>query len=283
MVEKHVDKPPNLVPESSLSDTRNGFARKAFHKPADFIAERIHRMFPKLTANEISAFGLALTATFSYLAGKIPPLATAAGLAVAEGFDWVAGPVARLRAKLYPNEIYLADGKEVDPAADRGDELAKGLSRMFAAAERDDMWGLTAAALATFSNPIPSILRAEAEKERTIVSENGRNIFELLGTRGGRAVMGIVATAFPEITIKGKKIPLQTILDTATFVSNVVVAYDRYNKLTTGEKTLDDNKAEEAKRRSTLLKVIAAGTGVVVLHTYNLLTQENSYSVGTSA
>lgn len=208
--------------------------------------------------------------------GKIPAVATAGGLAVGEGIDGLDGALARLRKKLYPHEAYLADGEKVDTSYDRGDELVKGLARMFAAAERNDMLGLTAAALATFTNPIPSVLRAEAEKRGVDVDENGRNLLELFGTRGGRAFMGILATAFPEITVKGKKIPLQTILDSLTISLNLIVAYDRYNRISTGTKTLSKESMGKAKSRVTLLKVIAAGTAVVVLHTYQLLSEEKS-------
>jgi phosphatidylglycerophosphate synthase len=260
------------VPESeinSLSATRNSRFREITGKPIRAVTEILHKQFPNLTANDITALGVVGVAVGSALAvqenknsngapfGKTLVLGA---LGVASALDVFDGSMARLIKEESPEKAN-PHGQLVDTVADRVQETTLAISRAISAHNRGDKIGEVLALVSGISNAAPSLMRAIAEARGVAVSESGKNVIGFFGTRAGRTITGLVSTVNPEI----KGVPVQKILDTVNIIANTITAADR---LIVATGPLDPNKymslsvMEEAEERS----IVLAGTaGVTIL------------------
>lgn len=187
------------------------------------------KIFPGITADNVTNAGF-----FGVYAGAILSVIPkgmigvdfapyAATLMVGgTSLDAVDGAMARIQGTISNN------GALLDMIADRKQETVLALARIAAAGMRRDSFGVIVATAAGITNPIPSKYRAMVEEVGCRVPESGANVGSFFGTRPIRALLGISATAYPEVHILGIEHPtMQPLLDSISVVGNVLTTLER--------------------------------------------------------
>jgi len=244
--------------------TRNSRIRELTQKPITAVSEKLHQVFPSLHPDHINLAGIVGTAIGSMMAKRQnfenstvkKKLLSTAVLGISALMDALDGSLARVIQKEDPAKINTKRGQIQDAIVDRTSEAAMSISRIVSAEDRGDKIGKFFALSSGLTNLLPSLTRAEAERHGKIVPEAGTGLAGLMGTRIGRTATGIITTVFPEF----KKIPVQTILDAITTVSNTMTTVDRIRKGKEAQATLSNEKKEEAKAR----EMILAGLAVLI-------------------
>ncbi len=157
-------------------------------------------------------------------------LLVTAGSQLLDGFD---GSLARYLDKIKPGSIDFKRGQLMDVGNDRLQEGELAIIRQHAAGKRNDKLGNALAFLAGVTNPVPSLIRAEAETNGVIIEEAGNNAFQFLGTRPGRFLLGTLATIYPKIG----EVPVQQLLDGLTIAANVSTSIARLNAIKSTERS----------------------------------------------
>ena len=113
--------------------------------------------------------------------------------------------------------------------------------------------------------------RSSAEASGRVVLEAGRGLLGLFGTRIGRFLPNIVATAFPEI----KGVPLQWGLDALTAIANMKTTIDRLGPGREDDFAgLGPEKRQEARARKKALMVMTGAIIGATLLTYSSLRRK---------
>lgn len=222
---------------------RNSTLREAVRPYTEGTAKFLHEKFSWLSADMITAFGLACNVTGAVLAArrnnpKHTPesllLEISPGLLLITGAisDAIDGPKARIeKDELREKDPgYEEDdkGQLKDAIADRLGTLAKGLSRAVSACQRGGL-GEYAAYANVVTSSLSSITRAHAESKLMEVPENGTNPIEFIGNHVGRSILDTITTGNPIINIK-KRLNIQSALDLASTVGTLMVADSRLRK-----------------------------------------------------
>lgn len=260
--------------ERSISLTRNSTIRRLTEAPIGGLVNRLHKAVPSLTPNHINLFALLSVIGGAAIAASRNPknptankikTKVAIGLMTAgslmDAFD---GPLARLKDSENPGSVNFSVGQINDILSDRGQEVIAAFSRSYSAHRREDVFGTLAGLGAGITASWASSARAWSEFFRRPVPEGGKGILGLIGTRKGRVVEGITATAFPKV----KGIPIQAILDGATTVGNISTALDRLRIANSQETPVLDFKVQKDARN----RLIALGTFSLAALTGALLT-----------
>ncbi len=291
---------------SDDSPTRNSLARKKLAFIPEILAWGVHKIAPWLSPHMVTAASAFLTAEASYSATirntqtKIPNLITALKqkdekkrLVEAQALDSFDGALAREINRVTPGRHDTRLGGLLDALNDRWGHLTMGTSRIVTACQRDDLYGIVVAEVATITGPWPAYLRSEEESKGNIVSESGdgwKDPFGFFGTHLGRTILAIPATLYPNIKVTiGEKtmvVPVQNINDTISTISNIVTIYRRIKggkPMKLPEPTDKDYAKEMAKReriiddakyRRKWLLGAAIGTGATVLGMHFLLAKK---------
>lgn len=240
--------------ERSVSKTRNSGIREMAAPLTEGIAKIIVDHTP-ITADHLNIAGAIATTTGTITAASRNPenplqdigktIVSTTCTALAAAADGVDGAVAREMESRNPGSIDFEKGQRKDALGDRSGEVAPALGRMVLAHRGRNRWGELAAAGVALTSTLPSIARAYAETKGKAVLETGRGILGLIGTRFGRATLGVISTNFPKVG----EIPVQPILDTISTISNVVTTVDRLRAARHTEPTLPEQTRKEARSR----------------------------------
>jgi len=216
-----------------LEQTRNSKIRDFFKKPVDGLAAFLVKKFPNLTADHITYTGSALVTvgalvrTISEIFEEDNALASLGLIAFGVCLDGLDGAVARQKK---PNDD-SSHGVIVDVLNDRAQESILALSRIVTASMRQDLLGVLTAASAGLTNPLPSLIRAIAERNGVVVAESGKNPLSFFGTRLGRTFLATTATVYPETNVPLIEEPMQPFLDGLTTFANISSTIERVVQL----------------------------------------------------
>ena len=270
--------PDQQVSNLSVSQTRNSKLREVTANPIQSVTDRLHETFPSLTPNQITALGAIGTAIGSAMAAsgetdsKVMPLSILTTSALLDAFD---GALARKIETEKPGSIDFKKGAIYDSISDRTQELFMALSRAIQAYKRGDKLGQISALLNGISNSLPSTAKAYAETRGVAVSESGKGIAGFLGTRVGRATMGITTTVFPEM----RGAPIQVIADALVTSANLSTAIDRISAAQRLEPTLSEETRNDSKARFRALATFTALALGATVMTYLQLRESNKPKV----
>ena len=254
-----------------VNKTQNSGLRKYSGPITEKISLGLMKVIPDITANDITMTGLltvvagaALTIIPESLLGfDFTPLAIAL-MTGGSSLDVLDGAMARIQ------KTAGVDGALLDLKADRWQETGLVLARITTASMRKDPLGVAAAAMAGITNPLPSWLRAQVEEVDSVVPESGAKPIGFLGTRAMRAVFGIGATGFSEISFPGTEQSIQPMLDLITAFSNIYTTFERAGILQKAKKKElainSDPKIKElgALKVKELKKFVALNTGIML-------------------
>lgn len=252
---------------------RNSKFRDVFAPLGDKPVEFLHKKFPWLTANEVTAASLAgVTITSALVAafGRESHFNPGAliGFSLSSGLDFLDGKFARLIKKEHPELPDSYVGELVDVTADRLGELFMALTRMTIAASDKNTLGVLAAAVVAITNPLPSLLRAHQETKGLTTLEDGRNIVEFFGGRFGRALLSIPASSFKDA---------QPVLDLLTFTANIANTWERRQGIAPKEPLTEFEKTAAKERKKLLLYLTGvsavATLGFVSIYALNRLSK----------
>ncbi|OGD87242.1 hypothetical protein A3H83_00010 [Candidatus Roizmanbacteria bacterium RIFCSPLOWO2_02_FULL_39_8] len=266
------ERPKNLT----TSETRNSKLRELTASPIQLITQRLHEAFPSLEPNHITAAGIVGTAIGSLIAldgnqkaASLPVLCISAGL---DAFD---GALARRIEAESPGSVDFKKGAVYDSISDRTQELVMALSRAVSANKKGSTLGKALALLNAVSNSLPSTAKAFAETKGVVVPENGRGPKGVIGTRVGRAVLGIASTVFPEV----KSVPTQIIADAIVTSANIATAIERADLARKETGTLAESDRADARVRFkalALFTAIAVGTSAITyIHLKNRKSEKS--------
>jgi len=220
--------------ENPIKTTRNSPLRKITKILPESFANLLVKIFPKITADQVTqvggvlvGLGAVLKAIPEHLIGEDLRLWALGSMLVGTSLDAVDGPVFR---KLHPDEESIS-GAMNDLMSDRYQESALALSRIIMAGTRRDPLGVLAAALSGITNSLPSLLRANVEKLGYPVPETGKNLITLFGTRPARSLINITSTTVPEINVPVINQSLQFVADTVSSIGNILTAVERASYL----------------------------------------------------
>ncbi len=263
---------PGNLGEENMSATRNSMARKLVDAPVKLVATNLHKRFPNVTANQVTAAGILGVGLGSMLSvGETSPMTKKVAVGVlgfSSALDGLDGALARVIKTEDPSRANPY-GNLVDAAADRIQEATLGMSRMISSQKRADKSGEVLALVSVISNGAPSLMRAIAESRGIAVSESGGNPLGFLGTRTGRTITGILSTVYPEV----KGVSIQKILDTLNIAANTFTTVSRFRKAFISrkiEKSLKPQAIEEAEERAIVLSGTFAATAMTAGATYIL-------------
>jgi phosphatidylglycerophosphate synthase len=259
----------------SVSVTRNSEIRRKLAGTIDSITQKLHEAFPDAIANDITLLGVIGTGVGAGIASMrdgdhsqkddvLTGLSTVINIA-SQGTDAFDGSMARLISK-ETHQPMNPNGQLYDVASDRLGELLLSLGRVISAEKRHDSLGSFAALATAVTSPLPSTARAYAESKGTAVPETGKGVLGLVGTRVGRAFLGILATEFPEI----KGVPVQVIADTLITTANIITTTQRLKAHHADAAPLPMEIQTDAKKRLKLLGTISVVSAVAAGVTYTL-------------
>jgi phosphatidylglycerophosphate synthase len=272
---------------AELESPRNSKAREIAKKPLTKIVELLHNAFPWLTPNQVTILGTAgLGALVVYTSqlekeGKIDlqtSLKLLAAFAALSGTDAIDGSLARYKAKLGDTSHDSNVGQLVDSLSDRVQEAFLSWLAMYRAAQQGDKLWLITATLTAITNPLSSIVRAWAESKGIAVPESGNNLFELLGTRLGRAATSTTRLLPP---LEVGETSAQAIIDGLTAAATTKITVSRLQAVQEGQLSeeplaLDEETIKNAKRRFNLLTGLSVITGIATSFLfYKLITKED--------
>ena len=257
----------------NISETRDSELRKQSAPYVQRFVNALHAACPKLTPNEVTWMGTIGVGVGSAASAMRNPESenfsklTALSLGINTGFtltDMIDGTLQRTIEAENPEKTN-PNGPWIDPVSDRLQELFLSLSRSVSAHKRCDTFGQFAALATAVTSPGPSIAKTYAEKNNRLVPEIGKGIFGKVGNRVGRAVLGILATAFPKI----HGIPVQPIADIFMTSANIVTTAQRIEAAKhpsdkeISQKTLDAAKKRQLPLIATGVVSIAASAGLL--------------------
>ena len=223
-------------PSISVGIGRNSSVREATRPIREGVAVFLDRKFPWITADMITAFGLACNlggAVFSArennpnhteetLLWELAPDMLLITGAIADAFD---GPKAEIeKEKRRKRDPYYKEddkGQLKDAMADRIGTLAKGLSRAISAYQRGDKVGEYMAYANVVTSFFSSITRARAESRLLEVPENGSDPLEFVGNHVGRTILDTISTSRP---ILRQRFNIQRMLDVVSTIGTLKVA-----------------------------------------------------------
>jgi phosphatidylglycerophosphate synthase len=270
-----------------IDSPRNSKIRELAKQPLNKISEFLHNSFPWLTPNEVTALGTAglgaLILYTSHLESEqkidfetsIKLISAYAALSATDAVD---GSLARYKAEHGDLSHDSSTGQLVDSISDRLQEAFLSWLAMYRAAQQDDKLWLITATLTAITNPLSSLVRAWAESKGIAVPESGKGVFELLGTRLGRATTSSTRL-LPPIEIGSTS--AQAIIDGLTAAATTKTTISRLQAINKGEKSedpsaLDKKTITEAKRRFELLAGLSIITGLTTSFLlYKLLNKDN--------
>ncbi len=221
-----------LTPENN-SDPRNSSIRKLVKEPIARTVEFIDTNFPWLTPNQITALGttgilgLAIYTASLEKRGEIDGqtsaklLASFLALSITDALD---GSLARLK-KSKGEEHNSEKGQLIDALSDRLQEAFLAWLSMYRANENGDKLAMTAALVNALTNPLSSFFRSWAEAEGVTVPEAGKGMFDIFGTRVGKAIAASVKF-MPVKKIGG--VSIQAGVDMMVAAVTVKVAISRF-------------------------------------------------------
>ncbi|MDH5533514.1 MAG: CDP-alcohol phosphatidyltransferase family protein [Candidatus Pacebacteria bacterium] len=272
---------------AELESPRNSKIREISKKPLTKIVELLDNAFPWLTPNEVTVLGTAgLGVLIIYTSklekeGKIDlqtSLKLLAAFAALSGTDAIDGSLARYKAEQGDTSHDSSIGQLVDSLSDRLQEAFLSWLAMYRAAEQGDKLWLITATLTAITNPLSSLVRAWAESKGIAVPESGKNLFELLGTRLGRAATS-TTRLLPPIEIGDTS--AQAIIDGLTAAATTKITLSRLQAVQEGKLSdeplaLDEKTINDAKRRFNLLSGLAVITGLTTSFLlYKLLNKQD--------
>lgn len=219
-----------MTEKESSPKAQNSIFRGLTEPVAERVALTLTKIFPGITADNLTKFGFCgvtigagLTIIPKELVSGFNLNLPAVGLMTGGTLlDAVDGAMARLLGTA------SAEGALLDMMTDRKQEAVLALARIVAASMRKDSLGVIAATAAGITNPIPSKYRAMAEERGYYVPESGANFGSIFGTRPIRALLGVSATAYPEVRMLGLEHPtMQPILDSVSIIGNLLTVLER--------------------------------------------------------
>ncbi|GEM_PF-6857966 len=242
--------------------TRNGFIRDRTKPYMHNLTMKIHERWPKLTPNKVTLASLSAQAAGISLAEAVnrsnisgwkrSALKTAGLLfhaagALGDGFD---GELARIKNQELPGSHDQRLGGHIDYFSDRLTEITASRQRQKTAHKKGNSLGETAALADEITTCLPGVARAVTEAKGKAASEQGKNIFEMLGTRVGRVVLIEAATAFPRY---------QEAIDFTAASANIYAAHERLKAGRSNEpEIVPGKKREDAKLRVVYLAALSA-------------------------
>ncbi|NCO12416.1 MAG: hypothetical protein COZ34_02925 [Candidatus Pacebacteria bacterium CG_4_10_14_3_um_filter_34_15] len=182
------------------NNPRNSKLRDLTRVPVSKTVEFLDTAFPWLTPNQITALGtigvlgLAIYTAALERKGEIDAktsaklLATFLALSISDALD---GSLARLK-KAKGEEHDSEKGQLIDTLSDRLQEAFMAWLSMYRANENGDKLAMSAALVSALTNPLSSFFRSWAEAEGVTVPESGKGIFDVFGTRVGKAIAASV-------------------------------------------------------------------------------------------
>ena len=253
--------------ETQVSPPPKAWLRRTTEEPIRQLAKKIHEKWPRVTANHVTAAGLAGQIAAVTVAErenrKVEPnraVKTAAivGATVSFAADGIDGALSRVIS-----EESSLGGAIGDLFADRAGEILTAVARAKTAHRRGGFLGRVgewAALAVAATTTLPTVARLHANKHGKMPPEHGSSITEAIGTRPGRVISALTATAIPRA---------QPMIDTIGFVASVNTARKRWNVAS------DPNAPElppEKKDGLELQRLIFAGVALAGLatavHTY---------------
>lgn len=231
-------------------DTRS-WLRKMTDPPLQWTTERIHGIFPEITADQVTIAGGLGVATGSLMQmyqtqekpygekqSMTPLLVLSAGLLA----DAVDGKVAKL------NGTYgKGNGALYDAVTDRTNNAFLAMTRMHQAHAKGSYPGEILAMTSGMTGLFPSWYRAQIEAKAIPVQEGGSAWWEFFGTHAGRSILQAAAISIPTVLSQPrvqkliddnlpvssetlKRVPYQEICDAISTAVSTKVSYDRYKQ-----------------------------------------------------
>jgi hypothetical protein len=118
-------------------------------------------------------------------------------------------------------------GAHLDNFSDRVQEAVMAALRANRADNEGRPVGRGSALSTMLTGPLPSIARQIAETKGRVVPEVGGDPIGFLGSHLGHVTIGLISSAIPEITIHGRRIPIQEILGSTVFIGNLALILQR--------------------------------------------------------
>lgn len=268
---------------SSVSETRNSALRENTASIIQSVVDRLHTSFPDLSPTHLNLLGVMGVGLGSVLStqtrgentaiNRAKTVASLTLLGVSTALDAFDGALARTIAQDSSERIDFHQGQIYDAVSDRFQELFMAISRAVSAGQRNDRLDTIAALLNASTNPLSSTARAYSESRGFSVPETGHGVLGIVGTRAGRAVLGIAATVFPEI----KGVSFQLISDALVTTVNMVNTWDRLKQPANQSRTtLSPSIREEAKDRLKTLSIVTGISLGIAAFTYLYLNRRRS-------
>ena len=266
---------------------RNSNLREIAKQPLNKIVELLDNAFPWLTPNEVTALGTAGIGVLIIYTSKLEEegkidlktsLKLLTAFAALSGTDAIDGSLARYKAEHGDTSHDSNVGQLVDSMSDRVQEAFLSWLAMYRAAQQGDKLWLITATLTALTNPLSSIVRAWAESKGIAVPESGKNLFELLGTRLGRAATS-TTRLLPPLEIG--ETSAQALIDGLTAAATTKITISRIQavqevQLSEEPLALDEETINNAKRRFNLLTGLSVITGITTSFLfYKLINKEN--------
>ncbi len=257
------------------TDTRS-WLRKMTDPPLQWTTERIHDVFPEITADQVTiAGGLGVAAGSMmqmYQSQEVPSRETqsmtpliilSAGL-VADAVD---GKMAKI------NGTYgKGNGALYDAVTDRTNNAFLAMTRMYQAHAKGSLSGEVLAMTSGMTGLLPSWYRALAEAKAIPVNEGGNAWWEFFGTHAGRSILQAAAIGIPTLLSQPrvqklidsslpvssetlKKIPYQEICDAVSTAVSAKVSYDRFKQSQLPETYGPFDEAQQLRKDSAQRKL----------------------------
>jgi len=240
---------PHHQPNEPI-DTRS-WLRKMTDPPLQWTTERIHGIFPEITADQVTIAGGLGVAVGSLMQvhqshevpygekqSMTPLIVLSAGL-IADAVD---GKIAKL------NGTYgKGNGALYDAITDRTNNAFLAITRMHQAYSRGSEAGEILAITSGMTGLLPSWYRAQTEAKAIPVQEGGNAWWEFFGTHAGRSILQAAAISIPSILSQPRiqqliddklpissdtlmKVPYQEVCDTIATAVSAKVSYDRFKQ-----------------------------------------------------
>ena len=240
---------PSRQPDEPI-DTRS-WLRKMTDPPLQWTTERIHGIFPEITADQVTiAGGLGVAAGSlmqMYQSHEVPcgekqsmtPLIILSAGLIADAVD---GKMAKL------NGTYgKGNGALYDAVTDRTNNAFLAMTRMYQAHAKGSQAGEILALTSGMTGLFPSWYRAQIEAKAIPVQEGGNAWWEFFGTHAGRSILQAAAIGIPTIlsqpSVKNfidtkfpvtsqtlERVPYQEICDGIATAVSAKVSYDRFKQ-----------------------------------------------------
>lgn len=231
-------------------DTRS-WLRKMTDPSLQWTTERIHGIFPEITADQVTiAGGLGVAAGSMmqmYQSKEVPygekqsmtPLLVLSSGLIADAVD---GKMAKL------NGTYgKGNGALYDAVTDRTNNAFLAMTRMYQAHAKGSVVGEFLAMTSGMTGLLPSWYRAQTEAKAIPVQEGGNAWWEFFGTHAGRSILQAAAISIPTILSQPRvkkliddklpissetlmNVPYQEISDAVVTAVSAKVSYDRFKQ-----------------------------------------------------